>query len=51
MSGLFVDPRLGPIAGTLPLDAINMAGGAVTPQDAAGFPGRTVGLHADVASQ
>src|SRR5262249_44509962 len=31
VSGLFVDPRLGPIAGTLPLDAINMSGGAVTP--------------------
>jgi hypothetical protein len=31
VSGLFVDPRLGPLAGTLPLDAINLAGGAVTP--------------------
>jgi hypothetical protein len=32
VSGLFVDPRLGPIAGTLPLDAINMSGAAITPQ-------------------
>jgi hypothetical protein len=32
VSGLFVDPRLGPIAGTLPLDAINLSGGAITPQ-------------------
>jgi arylsulfatase A-like enzyme len=31
VSGLFVDPRLGAIAGTLPLDAINLSGGAVTP--------------------
>jgi arylsulfatase A-like enzyme len=31
VSGLFVDPRLGPLAGTLPLDAINLAGGARTP--------------------
>jgi hypothetical protein len=31
VSGLFVDPRLGSIAGTLPLDAVNMSGGAVTP--------------------
>src|SRR6185312_6665651 len=30
-SGLFVDDRLGPIAGTLPLSAINLAGSAVTP--------------------
>jgi arylsulfatase A-like enzyme len=32
VSGLFVDPRLGPIAGTLPLDAINLAGSAITPR-------------------
>src|SRR5262249_51261063 len=31
VSGLFVDPRLGPIAGTLPLDAISLSGRAVTP--------------------
>ncbi|HEY1540918.1 MAG TPA: alkaline phosphatase family protein [Xanthobacteraceae bacterium] len=31
VSGLFVDDRLGPIAGTLPLGAINLAGNAVTP--------------------
>jgi arylsulfatase A-like enzyme len=31
VSGLFVDPRLGPIAGTLPLDAINLSGRALTP--------------------
>jgi arylsulfatase A-like enzyme len=32
VSGLFVDPRLGPIAGTLPLDAINLSGRALTPR-------------------
>ncbi len=31
VSGLFVDDRLGRIAGTLPLSAINLAGSAVTP--------------------
>jgi len=31
ISGLFVDDRLGPIAGTLPLSAINLRGSAVTP--------------------
>jgi hypothetical protein len=31
VSGLFVDPRLGTFAGTLPLDAINLSGRAVTP--------------------
>ena len=31
VSGLFVDERLGHIAGTLPLGAINLAGSAVTP--------------------
>ena len=31
VSGLFVDDRLGPIAGTLPLSKINLAGSAVTP--------------------
>jgi arylsulfatase A-like enzyme len=31
VSGLFVDPRLGPIAGTLPLEAINLSGRALTP--------------------
>jgi arylsulfatase A-like enzyme len=31
VSGLFVDDRLGPIAGTLPLSAINLAGSAATP--------------------
>jgi hypothetical protein len=34
VSGLFVDDRLGPIAGTLPLSAINLAGDAVTPHPA-----------------
>ena len=34
VSGLFVDERLGPIAGTLPLAAINLAGSAVTPHPA-----------------
>ena len=34
VSGLFVDERLGSIAGTLPLGAINLAGGAVTPHPA-----------------
>jgi hypothetical protein len=32
VSGLFVDPRLGALAGTLPLDAINLVGNAVTPR-------------------
>jgi arylsulfatase A-like enzyme len=31
VSGLFVDDRLGPIAGTLPLSAIDLSGSAVTP--------------------
>jgi hypothetical protein len=31
VSGLFVDDRLGPIAGTLPLGTINLEGSAVTP--------------------
>lgn len=31
VSGLFVDDDLGPIAGTLPLSAINLKGAAVTP--------------------
>jgi hypothetical protein len=34
VSGLFVDDRLGSIAGTLPLSAINLAGTAVTPHPA-----------------
>jgi hypothetical protein len=34
VSGLFVDQRLGRIAGTLPLDAINLEGAAVTPHPA-----------------
>jgi hypothetical protein len=34
VSGLFVDPRLGPIAGTLPLEAINLSGRALTPSPA-----------------
>jgi hypothetical protein len=34
VSGLFVDDRLGSIAGTLPLGAINLAGNAVTPAPA-----------------
>jgi type I phosphodiesterase/nucleotide pyrophosphatase len=34
VSGLFVDDRLGPIAGTLPLSAIGLAGSAVTPSPA-----------------
>jgi Type I phosphodiesterase / nucleotide pyrophosphatase len=34
VSGLFVDERLGSIAGTLPLSAINLAGAAVTPHPA-----------------
>jgi hypothetical protein len=34
VSGLFVDDRLGDIAGTLPLSAINLAGSAVTPHPA-----------------
>jgi hypothetical protein len=32
VSGLFVDDRLGPIAGTLPLSAINLEGGSLTPR-------------------
>jgi hypothetical protein len=34
VSGLFVDARLGTFAGTLPLDAINLQGSAVTPHPA-----------------
>ncbi len=34
VSGVFVDERLGSIAGTLPLSAINLAGTAVTPHPA-----------------
>jgi hypothetical protein len=34
VSGLFVDERLGPIAGTLPLSKIGLAGAAVTPHPA-----------------
>jgi arylsulfatase A-like enzyme len=34
VSGLFVDEQLGPIAGTLPLSAINLKGSALTPMPA-----------------
>jgi hypothetical protein len=34
VSGLFVDDRLGPIPGTLPLSAIGLSGSAVTPHPA-----------------
>jgi len=34
VSGIFVDERLGSIAGTLPLSAINLVGSAVTPHPA-----------------
>jgi hypothetical protein len=34
VSGLFVDEQLGPIPGTLPLSAINLAGSAITPHPA-----------------
>jgi arylsulfatase A-like enzyme len=34
VSGLFVDGQLGPVAGTLPLSAINLKGSALTPMPA-----------------
>jgi hypothetical protein len=49
VSGLFVDDRLGDIAGTLPLSAINLAGSAVTPHPAIVVNFRSFATGCDVA--
>jgi hypothetical protein len=41
VSGLFVDDKLGPIPGTLPLSAINFVGAAITPHPAIAVNFRT----------
>jgi hypothetical protein len=48
VSGLFVDERLGRIAGTLPLGAINLSGSAVTPHPAIVVNFRSVGTGCDL---
>jgi hypothetical protein len=50
VSGLFVDDRLGPIAGTLPLSKINLAGSAVTPIPAIAVNFRSFATGCDVPS-
>ena len=48
VSGLFVDHRLGSIAGTLPLSAINLAGDAITPVPAIAVNFRSFATGCDV---